>query len=145
MTVAEYVRRLTDAIDTMPHAIKNAIDETGNVIALLNKEQLMDGNEKTGYQISPSYRTHKYARAKQSMNTRPPYGIPDLRLTGEFYRGFEVKTFVDRFEISSTDEKTNDLIDKYGEDIFGLNEENKVKYWNENLQPAIVRHIKGKL
>jgi hypothetical protein len=80
--------------------------------------------------------------AKNSMNPLPGLGVPDLKLTGAFYRGFQTKVTPEAFSTSSTDEKNDALTAKY--DPFGLDQESKSEYI-EKLRPVFVKNVKGKL
>lgn len=50
-----------------------------------------------------------------------------LRDTGVFQQSFYLETTRTKFAITSDDDKTDELVDKYGADIFGLNKENKAR------------------
>lgn len=63
--------------------------------------------------------------------------------TGDFYKGFKIKYngLSKPFNIFSTDSKSTDLVDKYG-DIFGLTKDNE-KYLNyEIIKPELEEFIK---
>jgi len=57
-------------------------------------------------------------------NSKAPLGTPNLRLEGNFHEGFILPYKGDVFIFTSTDEKRDRLVDWYGEDLFGLSEEN---------------------
>lgn len=118
-----------------------SVEETKEVIAEIQREQMFQGLNAEGKKIG-RYRNNKYARAKNEMNPLPGLGIPDLKLTGAFYRGFETKVTPETFSTSSTDEKNDELTAKY--DPFGLNKESKVDY-AEKLRPVFVKNVKEKL
>ncbi len=94
---------------------------------VMNIEQLLRGKTSEGADVAPEYSMFEYSFFKQKLNNSPNFGTPDLRLTGDFHKGFNVRQ--DQlengiFEIDSSDYKTSALTDKYGESIFGLNTEN---------------------
>lgn len=98
---------------------RNAVD--------LNHSQLQVGEYANNESIMPDYASLDYADEKQRMNPLPPYATPDLKLSGGFYQGF----FLDLgaldngyFELNSRDHKTDELTAKYGDEIFGLNDDN---------------------
>jgi len=99
-----------------------------DILVKMNKDQLIEGQNTLGGKIKPSYTSTDYAVMKSKMNNLAGFSTPDLLLTGEFYRGMEAIVESGEWFITSDDEKTPFLTDKY-EDIFGLTEqsENSVK------------------
>jgi hypothetical protein len=101
----------------------------------LNKEQLKQGYDKNGNRLD-AYKSDTYANSKNIQNPEAGYGNPDLNRTGEFWKGFKFKVLSKRkFEHTSTDEKTPQLIGKYGQSIMGTSKENtdyyvKKVYWS---------------
>ena len=53
-----------------------------------------------------------------------PYNRVTLRDTGDFESSFYIRYSGDSFEITASDGKTDDLVRKYGKEIFGLNRDN---------------------
>lgn len=74
-------------------------------------------------------------RAKQAKNQ--PSNRVTLKDEGDFYRGFTLEGKRFPFSIDSTDEKRDKLVDKYGEDIFGITPDNTSKYAKETLLPNL--------
>lgn len=66
--------------------------------------------------------TSKTIQIKQSKGQ--PTDRVTLRDKGDFHRSFDIIVLDDRFLITATDEKTEMLITKYGEDILGLTDNN---------------------
>jgi len=106
--------------------VQDIVMSDGDLIVELQKDQFMHGKDTTGDDIAPSYRNDSYADMKQAMNSRPEFGTPDLRLTGDFYNGFYFDH--DTLQVTSADPKTPSLIEKYGKHIFGLNEWTIARY-----------------
>jgi hypothetical protein len=119
----------------------HSVEDTKGVITEIQKEQMFKGLNAEGKRIG-RYRSIKYALAKNSMNPLPGLGVPDLKLTGAFYRGFQTKVTPETFSTSSTDEKNDALTAKY--DPFGLDTESKSEYV-EKLRPVFVKNVKEKL
>lgn len=102
---------------------KLALFQNKDAIVDLNREQMREGLTSKGYYIAPDY-SNSYAREKLERSTyNAPVGVPDLFDTGSFHKGMFVNIFADTFSITSKDEKTGDLTERY-KDIFGLTEEN---------------------
>jgi hypothetical protein len=49
------------------------------------------------------------------------------------------------FSVTATDYKTQDLIDKYGAEIFGLTEENKQELTTRYVFPIVVEEVKKEI
>lgn len=107
--------------------ISEATKATTDVFEVQQREQLKAGKTKTGASISPRYQSNSYAARKAAINPLPGFGVPDLRLTGEFQRLIDVEAATDVFDIISKDEKGAALENKYS-DIFGLGGEYKTPY-----------------
>lgn len=103
----------------------------------LNKNQLYDkGIDSKSVALHP-YRSLVYAEMK--FNKRG-IELVDLFLSGEFQRNFYIIIESETYGISSTDEKTEKLIAKYGDDIFGFTEENKINAFLI-IKPSLVEKI----
>lgn len=120
--------------------IDESLNETKDEFKAINKQQLKAGKTNTGENVAPKYRSRKYASAKNQMNPLPGLGNPDLFLTGAFYEGIDVEVGKDVFDIISKDEKGPELENKY-KDIFGLGNNFKKKYLDEDLGPTVQKKI----
>ncbi len=100
---------------------RRAVLENEAEILDLNTAQLERGEDSFG-NLLDEYASDTYAQFKQALGSKAPLGIPDLKLEGDFYSGFVLKYDGAAFFITSTDEKKDRLKDKYGEDVFGLQE-----------------------
>jgi hypothetical protein len=89
----------------------------------LNHNQLQFGLDSEGNYLR-EYQSPAYALEKQSMNPKAGLGNPDLYYTGAFYRGWSLLITNSEFLFDSGDSKTSDLIEKYGDNIFGLSAKN---------------------
>lgn len=123
MTVRELNNRL-QVID-VDELCREAVTQNASKLVTMNKRQLEVGETITGGSIKPSYRSRLYAKYKQlEMGSQSPLGTPDLKLTGDFHKGFFLTVEDNEYFIESSDEKTGMLVDKY-KDIFGLTTQNK--------------------
>ena len=130
--------------------IDESLNETKDEFKAINKQQLKSGKTRTGEEIKSTtnpntgrknyYKSKKYALAKNQMNALPGLGNPDLYLTGAFYEGIDVEVGKDVFDIISKDEKGPELENKYS-DIFGLGNNFKKKYLDEDLGPTVKKKI----
>lgn len=130
--IRDYVARLkTINEQVIDSGILKIVQDTKNQAIDLNTKQLFEGRDANGQSLG-GYRNPNYAAFKRSLN---PAGVVDLKLTGDFYQGFFAKT--DSFPVAfdSTDEKTSELKQKYGE-IFGLDQTSLEEYRQE-IKPEV--------
>ena len=113
------VNKWLTAIHNVDLFFQRAIIENQEEILDLNVAQLKEGRDSLG-EFLDEYASEDYARFKQAIGSKAPFGKPDLILEGDFTEGFILKYQGDAFFFDSTDEKRNHLVDKYGIQIFGL-------------------------
>ena len=109
--------------------------DNNEIITDKNKSQIMQGKDSTGEDIQPSYRSDTYADVKQTVNSQPSFGVPDLKLTGGFQGAMVTHVRGNIYVTVSTDPKTGALVGKYGE-IFGLSEKSI-----EEIQPIMTEKL----
>jgi len=100
-----------------------ATETHGTAIVDLNRDQLRKGQK--GESDMPGYRSAAYLNYKQSLSSYFAGNKTDLFLTGEFQKSMFLRIAGKSAEISATDYKTPDLLEKYGEGIFNLNKDFK--------------------
>ena len=104
----------------------------------LNKNQLYDsGVDSIGNLLAP-YRSKHYADMKFQMRGKE---LTDLFLSGEFQRNFHIIVEGEQYGITSSDDKTGALIEKYGSDIFGINEESKPILTMPIIKPRLLEVV----
>jgi len=118
--------RMIGALRNHEQYFRRAIVENQEEILDLNIAQLESGKDSFG-RLLDEYASDAYAQFKQSIGSRAPFGIPDLKLEGDFYSGFVLKADGDEFYITSEDEKRDKLVAYAGPDIFGLTEESLIE------------------
>lgn len=118
--------------------IAEIMEEMSVKAIILNLEQLKKGLNAEGKKFR-RYRSKAYARRKNGMNSAPGFGNPDLRLKGDFYRGFTADIKGTLLEIYSTDSKAKWLEEgtknedgsvkmEAFADIYGLDQKSMVKF-----------------
>jgi hypothetical protein len=130
----------------LDQAVYSIVRSESKELINLNIDQLKHGITSEGATISPYYRSKEYADEKHRINPFPGYGVPDLRNTGDFYRGFFIKVSKTIYELGSTDQKSDYLEGKYSKNggIFGINNENRTKFCKEVVRPRIISYIESK-
>lgn len=129
-TILSLLKRF-EAIDTDKICVETMEESTG-AIAEKNKEQLFSGENAEGSEIKPGYTPFTIA-IKQSKGQ--PTDRVTLRDTGSFYQGIYVNVQNEQIVSGSTDVKTLKLLDKYGNEIFGLNDRFKIEVIRETVRP----------
>jgi len=111
-----------------------------------NLHQLEMGITSDGVTISPRYKNAKYAAFKQELDPRAGYGVPNLKLSGDFYAGFFVQLQGIVFTFGSRDSKSSLLEGIYSKNggIFGLTADNKAKFSIDNFRPELFSYINSK-
>lgn len=124
-------------------APKIAIDEAekeGDEMIILNQDdQLEKGIDNRGRKIKPAYN-------KLTIKIKKLKGQPTDRVTlhdeGDFYKGMHTERTGKGIYIDSTDKKTEKLVTKYGDDIFGLNKQNLKEFIDSYLKPRMQERFK---
>lgn len=120
------LRRYIDHLSQFTHErmeseVLNIIDDQEPAaVDLITQNQLMFGLDGEGKDLG-EYASQAYAEFKLSLN---PRGVVDLRLTGAFHESIFMNA--DQFPVvfGATDEKTDKLLDRYGDNILTLRREN---------------------
>lgn len=141
--IAKIVDKLKFIESSQDTIIREIIDDNTREIELLNITQLKKGLNVKGKNIRPEYASKSYAKFKQSKNSKPQSGTPDLKLTGKYYSKMQVKVKSKEFEIVNTDSKDAELSSKYGSvtAFKGLTNNSKSKL-RELILPRTIRTIR---
>jgi hypothetical protein len=106
-----------------------------------NVDQMRHGKNKQGNEIG-EYASPAYSEMKHRMNKLAGEGNVDLILTGAFTSAMFLETMSNgTFKIDSKDVKRNDLVSKYGSDIFGLGGEYKSKAVNGKFKDELFNNV----
>lgn len=115
------------------------IQDNAAPIEEVNRKQLLRGERADGSKITPKYRNEKYSRAKNAKNPKPGLGTPDTKFTGEFHRQIDVTIFgKSQVDIFSRDNKSEELVAKYGETLFGIQDGELEILRNDKLNPDLI-------
>lgn len=135
MTPLDLLGRLQNI--NVDRAAKMTLGETREIFLDLNREQLMSGIRADKSKITPEY-AH-FTRQKKQEQGRDP-DVVTLYDTGDFYRAMFLDVGSDLLEVDSTDYKSEELQEKYGEKIFGLTDDSKITYTDE-IFPVFLQKI----
>jgi hypothetical protein len=140
MTLHEMQRRLDRFQIT--EAVTETIEETAGTIEDFNRKQMFEGIRSTGSEIKPAYSPYTVLIKDQKGQ---PSDRVTLKDTGDFYEGLFVDVNSETFDIYSSDVKTDALVKKYGERIFGLTRESRGEYVQYTFFPGLREKITKKL
>lgn len=127
VSISEYFSERLKAFN-VGATIKELLEERKNVISDLNTEQLNKGLDSEGNDLGV-YKIFSYKN-----RFRPV----DLRDTGAFHNSIQPKLNKERIEVIATDEKTDMLQDKYGDEILGLSDEGK-QYLIDDIRDEFIQ------
>jgi len=142
MTISEAKRRVQYAISGLDYEIENnIIPQAEDDIIEMQMNRLWEGVLVDGSSL-PDY-TPYTKRIKEQKGQ--PTDRMTLRDTGAFYNQIFAKVNNSEVIIDSRDEKSEELKDRYGEQIFGLTDENKIdiKEITTGLLIDYVKNITG--
>jgi hypothetical protein len=120
--VAKIQDSINELIENFETVQQEAIKRAEGSFVFAQQEQMLDGETAEAKQIG-EYRSPIYADYKYAKNQRAGLGVVDLKDTGDFYEAMRLEVEKD-IEMYSNDPKAPDLVKKYGENIFGLQEKN---------------------
>jgi len=140
-TIFDYMQKVKGVRDNIPNETEKIIKAKEQFILNLNRNaQLMQGIDSKGDKIAPEYKPFT-VQIKQLIGQ--PYDRVTLFYSGKFYAKFKIIYNKDMsFEIISTEQKTPKLMDKYGDDIFGLTKENQQILNEKIILPELWKFLK---
>lgn len=143
ISAAEYQRRLLKVaqIAVLQNLMEQEIiKEAFNVVGL-KEQDLLKGDIYGDGTLIP-YKSESYAVLKESMNPLAG-GAVDLMFTGAFLDAMIVKRISDnKYYFVSSDMKSPELTQEYGEGIFGLNQEKFDEFQVNVLAPKFIISLK---
>ena len=121
----------------IPEESRQALIANKPLIIELNRERMLEGR-KTNGKFLPNY----------SKISQEVYGYPNtpikLKATGAFQQAITVDVGINIIKTTSTDSKTTMLTKRYGEDVFGLGQPDKIDLVPP-LRKTLVANVKDKL
>ncbi|QNH60746.1 hypothetical protein [Hymenobacter sediminicola] len=100
--------------------VEETVRENTAFLEDANTEQLSQGKDSAGQDITPEY-------ADLTIALKQVKGQPTDRVTlrdsGDFYTSIVTKLGGNQFELVATDPKAPELLEKYGDEVLGLSEQ----------------------
>lgn len=135
------LRKYKDIIDT---ELKEEIMRNEEVIVrMIADEQLYEhGIEGRGIEIR-SYAPYSSRTIKNKIKKGQPYDRVTLRDTGKFHASLKVVFDDNGFYVVSTDDKAEEILEKYGRTIFRLSNKNLSVLLNDYIRPSLKEKFKN--
>ena len=102
----------------------DVMNENSGLITNRIRQQLTVGESGTGRNVG-KYVSDRYSRLKRNMGSQAPYGVVDLRLSGDLYKGLETTFKGLTYETDSSVDYSKYQVKRYGKQIYELQKENK--------------------
>lgn len=128
----------------MQDVISSSIDATRYEAVEAQRDQMLHGKASDGKLIG-KYKNPKYAQKKYAQNSEAGLGNVDLYLKGDFQKDVFIDTRDKSVVFSSADSKLEDLVDRYGDRIFGLSPSYAAQYSARHIAPEAIKRIKQKI
>lgn len=144
--IKEKAAKLKAFLDGINTKTKEIIESNDTVIRYMNAyDQLFEkGIDRLGEEIW-RYRPYTGNTIAIKILKNQPVDRVTLKDTGAFYESLRVKVYSDSFEIYSVDVKASDIIEKYGDEILGLTNENlNILTW-DYIHPEIINYLRENL
>lgn len=142
--IEELIAKIIELRDNINDYIRLEVIEDEAFICDMNSEnQLFEkGITREGIKIN-SYAPYSKNTIAVKIAKGQPTNRVTLRDTGEFHASFAVYADDTKFFIDAKDWKTNKLGEKYGEEIFGLTDENINELIWEYIYPALMNKVRN--
>jgi hypothetical protein len=134
LELAERLENIARIQNTFAQVI---INDNSDLIAGLVEGQLNDQQTGNNEPISPEYSSF-YAAFKG-------FSTPNLKLEGDFHRSIFAVAQGEGVGIGATDEKTDLLINRYGQDILKLSDQNADFFNRDTLLPEMMERNQREL
>jgi len=118
--------------------MQECLNENEEFLTTLNKKQLLDGTKADDTKFKPY--TPTTIKLKKQKGLPAISTLISLHETGEFWSLFWAKAESGKLIMSSKDKKTDELISRYGESIFGLTKSN-FEILGEKIMPLLRQKI----
>lgn len=143
-SASEMLRRLQSVsrISTLRDMVYDEIIKEEDNLKFIKEEEYLEGDIYSN-STKTTYSLPEYAKIKHAKNPRAGLGIVDLINTGAFIDSFKLnKPKQNKYLWGATDGKRKDIVNMFGSDIMGLNQESFEKFQIEIIKPRFVRKLK---
>lgn len=143
LRIRNLMYRLRKFKEILDEELKNEILRHEEVIIqMVAEEQLYEqGIEGRGIKIA-SYQPYSPRTIREKMRKGQPYDRVTLRDTGEFHASLKLEVDDEGFYVTSSDEKSKYLLERYGKTIFRLTNENLKILLRDYIRPSLQSKLK---
>ncbi len=138
--------RLRKFKNDLPRVLEDAIIEKQDVIvsAVANDQLYRRGVNGKDVKIM-SYKPYTASTVRNKKRKGQPYTRVTLRDTGEFHKSMFLVVDKEGFYVTSSDDKTEGLVEKYGDTIFRLTDKNLTRILNSHIRKYITKRLKSEI
>lgn len=145
------IDRVMGLIDTLKGVNNNILreigqaikDERGYILDLNTESQLFEkGIGSDGIELASFQPYSDFTITVKQFKGQPTNRVT-LRDEGDFHESFFIEFRDTEFEIKASDEKTESLKDKYGDEILGLTKESLEDITQEIIKPRLEAYFKN--
>lgn len=135
--------RLRQYKDNLPVFLEDAVRSKEDVIvsAIADDQLYRRGINGRGEKIM-DYMPYKPSTIKAKLKKGQPTTRVTLRDTGDFCKNMFVVFDEEGFYITSSDDKTPALVEKYGDEIFRLTDKNFTRILRSHIRKQLVKQLK---
>ena len=129
--------------DSLPMLLEDIVRDKEDVIvsAIADDQLYRRGINGKGEKIM-NYMPYTAITIKNKKRKGQPTTRVTLRDTGAFHESMYVVFDSEGFYITASDEKTQDLVEKYGEEIFRLTDKNFTRIIRSHIRKELVKRLK---
>ena len=125
--------------------VRKSLEDHKAQVIKANVDQLYEyGVNRLGVRID-SYAPYAPYTVFLKKQRGQPYDRVTLRDTGAFHKSFEIVFEPAEFYITASDPKTQELVDKYGANIFGLTRENINEIAHLYVEPDTLNQMRKEI
>lgn len=142
-SAAEMLRRLESVskITTLRDMVYDEIIKEEDNLLFIKEEEYLEGDIYSNG-TKTTYAWKSYAEYKYGKNPRAGFGNVDLINTRAFIDSFKLnKPKLNKYTFGATDKKRNDIVNMFGNDIMGLNQDSFEKFQVEIIKPRFIRKL----
>ena len=144
ISAKQYQQRLQPLlkIQNLQKIADEEIQKESETIKGLKEQDFLEGDIYGDGKTLVSYRSRNYEIFKSKTNPIAG-GAVDLIVTGQFVRAMVLPKGKDgKYIFGNTDKKRNILVEMYGNNIFGLNQNVFSKFQKDIILPRFIRNLK---
>lgn len=145
-TLKNIAYRLRAFEDDLPRLLEDIIRDKEDVIvsAVADDQLFRRGVNGRGEKIMDYAPYTESTKAIKRLKGQPTTRVT-LRDTGSFHAYMRVEFTPDGFYVTSDDLKTDDLVEKYGPEIFRLTDKNLTRILRSHVRKELVRRLKREI